>query len=294
MSAARLSAQSSGKVDGWTIAVRSTADSDGVTSRMPMINHLYISDHQVRSERAQEKFRDLDPKVDFAIRITDDTAHTTTLIVTSQRRATVSKTTLAPSLTFGDPTSRFLTGPMMTMRDLGPGEAILGYPTRKYRITLSYAAHTTFDGHPCQRTSNSVEEIWAAPDIPNDPHLRGYLTDAHAEAVTEHGPVADSLEKLRTHRDRFINGVVLRSIVTRKRPDAAGTVRTTTATMEVTELSRGPLARSLFQIPDEFITRTHQNEPALRTRAESVQLAKIRTAADASIKASLRKILCDQ
>jgi hypothetical protein len=74
MSACVLRAQGSGKVDGWTIALRTIADSEGVTSRMPVVNHVYIIDHQVRSERVQEKLDNLDPEVDFAIRITDDTA----------------------------------------------------------------------------------------------------------------------------------------------------------------------------------------------------------------------------
>lgn len=288
--AGQLQAQAT--IDGWKIVERTTADSEGVPMRMPVISRVYITDHQVRWERAQEKFQNLDPKVDFAVRITDDTAHTTTLFIASQRRASVSKTAPPTSRTSDDPTSRFLAGPVMTMHDLGPGGSIAGHPTRKYRITLSYVANTTLDGRPCQRTSNSVEEIWAASDILNEPHFRGILTDV-PNPVIEHGPVGDSLASLFLHRDRFINGVVLRSIVSRKRPDATGTVRTTTVTMEVTELSQGPLARSLFRVPEGFATSTRRTAPVLRTAAESAEFAKIRTATDASIRASMRRALCD-
>jgi hypothetical protein len=290
--AVRLPAQ--GKVDGWTMAMRSTADSEGVTSRMPTISHLYVTDHQVRSERKQEKLGNLDPRVDFPIQVTDDTARTTTSIFTNQRRATVSKTDRPLKLALDDSAGQFLTGPVMTTRDLGPGGTILGHPTRKYGIALTYVARTTFDGLPCRRTTNMSGEIWAARDIDDDARLRAFFDNARTQAVVSHGPVADSIGKLRVHQYRLINGLVLRSIITSKRADATGTVRTMKSTMEVTELSRGPLARSLFQIPAEFkTTKFPPVDRPFRTSAESVQFAKIRAGADASVKASLRRALCD-
>jgi hypothetical protein len=161
VSAAGLSAQSSGKIDGWTMAVRTTSDSDGVASRMPVMNHLYITEHQVRSETVQEKLDNLDPRVDFPVRITDDTAHTSTYIFVKEHRAAVSKIKVPPNMTIDDSSSQFLSGPVMTMRDLGLAETILGHPTRKYSFALSYVARTTVAKQLCKRTVNMVSPIVA-------------------------------------------------------------------------------------------------------------------------------------
>jgi hypothetical protein len=140
---------------------------------------------------------------------------------------------------------------------------------------------------------NMSAEVWAARDIANDTRVAGYLRNAHVDVLAEHGPVADSLEKLRVRRERLIDGPVLRSVITTKRADATGNVRTTTTTTEATELLHGPLARSLFQIPAGFTTAIFPPEAPFRTPAESVKFAEIGPAADMSIKASLRRALCD-
>jgi hypothetical protein len=57
----------------------------------------------------------------------------------------------------------------MTSQDLGPGEPILGHPTHKYSVTMSYVAQTTVLGAPCKRTMVTVPAGYATISLPPRP-----------------------------------------------------------------------------------------------------------------------------
>jgi hypothetical protein len=188
-----------------------------------------------------------------------------------------------------DSTSRFIVAPTMAMRDLGPGEPILGHPTHKFRITMSYVAQTTLLGSPCRRTANSVETIWVAADLQREEQLRIYVRDSRPTTNAEFGPVGDSLARLRLHRERLINGLILRDETVLTKPSAGGTPAKVTSTTEVLELSHGPIPRSMFAVPAGYKMLTR---PA-RGPVDSASLKARRAAIDSSVNVRMHALMCD-
>jgi hypothetical protein len=192
-----------------------------------------------------------------------------------------------------DSAAHFVSAPTMTMRDLGPGEPILGHPTHRYSFTESYVAQTTLFDQPCKRTVNSVELIWTATDLPREEKLRRYVFDARPPTGTPLGYVNDSLARIRLHRERLVNGFLLRSESSITRPGAHGTNTTTKITMEVSELAHGPVPRSLFAVPDGFTLTGRAVPAAIRTRAESAALRERRAKVNSQVSERMHAIMCD-
>jgi hypothetical protein len=283
----------SGGVDGWTLTVKSTIDSGRGTTPRVNISRYRVSAHITRTDIEQQSFVSGIGANSLPVTLTDDSAHTTTLVTEKFRSASVVSGTpridLSPR---NDSLSRFITTPVMTMRDLGAGETILGHPTHKYSIATSDVTQTTIGDRLCRRTVNSVEQIWAATDLDRQERLRNYVHDPRPNVTGGRGPVQDSLARLRIHRERLINGFVLREIVTNTAPDATGVVRTTTATLEVTELVHGSIPRSVFAIPEGFTTVTMPPRSEPRNAAESTLVAGRKARVD-SITKRMVALVCE-
>jgi hypothetical protein len=281
-----------GRVDGWTMTVKSTVDSGSGTTPRVTVSRYRVSAHVARTDIQQQNFSSGLANAGTPVMLVDDSAHTTAVFLEHQRSATIipasSRIDLAPR---NDSLSRFIVPPVMTMSDLGAGEAILGHPTHKYSVATSHVSRITIGSRLCRRSQNSVEQIWTATDLDRQERLRNYVRDARANVTVERGPVPDSLARLRMHRERLVNGFVLRSITTNKAPDARGVVRTTTSTMEVTELEHGSIPRSLLAIPEGFTTITMPPQTP-RNAAESTAVAARKARID-SATARMSALLCE-
>lgn len=280
-----------GNVDGWKLTVRTTVDSGSLDHKHWNTNTMYIAEHFVRTEVTEAHLTRMPPGIEVPITITDDSAHTMTMLMGRFRSATVRKLASAPTLS-KDSTSRFIVAPTMTMRDLGPGEPILGHPTHKYSVTTSFVAQKTLFGSPCKLTARNVETIWAATDLQREEKLRKYVRDSRPIAGTELGPVDDSLQRLQLHRERFVNGLILRSEVAHTKPAAGGTKTAVTLTMEVLELSKGPIPRSMFAVPADYSTIAMPARPA-RTAADSAAFMARRAKIESTLKAGMHASICD-
>lgn len=284
--AVQLHAQ--GTIDGWKITVRTTTDSGSLEHKHWFTRTMWIAGHFVRTE-TQELSSVARPGA-LAAAISDDSANTTMLVVDKTRTAMASALPATVRLQLpNDSTSRFIVAPAMTTRDLGAGEAILGHPTHKYRVTTSYVSQTTVLGSPCKRTVNSVETIWAATDLQREEQLRKYVRDIRPATGIELGPVGDSLRQFALHRERLINGLILRSEVASARPSARGAPIKVTVTTDVLELSHGPIQRSMFVVPADYKIIPPPKRPPL----DSAQLKARRAAVDSSVSGRMRALMCD-
>lgn len=250
---------------------------------------MRIAGHFVRTEMPDAPVPPVPGGIRTPTMISDDSAHTTIAILDNVRSAML--TPVGSTVTVSaanDSTSRFIVAPVMTTRDLGAGESILGHPTHKYSVALSYVAQTTFFGSPCKKTVNSVETIWAATDLQKVEQLRKYVRESRP-AAGEFGPVNDSLQRLNLHRERLVNGLILRSQLVRIKPGAGGATTKVTMTTEVLELAHGPIPRSMFVVPADYKMLTRPTGMPV----DSARLKARRESVDASARKRVHELVCD-
>ncbi len=267
-----------------------TTDSGSLDHKHWFTRKIVIAGHFVRTEMPDGPIPPGPRGIHTPTLISDDSAHTTIALMDDVRRAMVSpiaSTIQLPAM--NDSTSRFIVAPTMAMRDLGAGEPMLGHPTHKYSISTSYVAQTTLLGTPCRRTTNSVETIWVATDLQRVEQLRKYVLDSRPTTNVELGPVGDSLARLRLHRERLINGLILRGESVQTRPSAAGATTKVTFTTEVLELSHGPIPRSMFAVPADYKMLTRPTRPPV----DSASLKARRAAIDSSVSVRMYALMCD-
>jgi hypothetical protein len=292
--AAQLSGQTpAGTVDGWKLVVRNTIDSGGVDHRHWTTSTMWIAGYLTRTEVSDPRLVGVVPSFTPATTVVNDSAHTMTFIVDRSRSASVTQLAATPQLgRWSDTTSRFITAPTMTMHDLGAGEPILGHPTHKYSVTISYVAQEPLMGLPCKRTVSSEETIWAATDLQREENLRQYVRDSRPLTNVDLGPVMDSLQRLHLHRERLVNGLILRSAITLTKPASGGAANPVTTTMEVIELTRGPIPKSMFVVPTGYtVLPTPRSAP--NPAAESALKARL-AERDSIVRERVRAAVCDQ
>ena len=136
---------------------------------------------------------------------------------------------------------------------------------------------------------NDVETIWVATDLPRNEQLRKYMGDSRPTTNTELGPVGDSLARLRLHRERLVNGMIVRDEVVLTRPSAAGPPVKVTYTTEVLELSHGPIPRAMFAVPAGYQMLTRPT----RSPIDSATLKARRAAIDSSVSGRMHALMCD-
>ena len=270
--------------------MRSSMDSGSLDHKHWLTSNITVAGHLVRTELTDARV----PAVTGSSTvIVDDSLHTMTILFDRSRTATVRTLPSTPRLgRANDSTSRFIVAPRMTMRDLGAGESMLGHPTHKYSVSTSYVAQTTLLGSPCRKTVNTVETIWVATDMQREEKLRAYVRDSRSLTSVELGPVGDSLERLRLHRERLISGFVLRSETALTKPSAGGATSKITRSIVVLALSRGPIPRSLFAVPADYRIMP---EPSLRpkTAADSAVMKRAQAKAESTMNARSRSSVCD-
>jgi hypothetical protein len=287
-------AQASRAFDGWTLTLAVSSDS-GTSSkpRKTFLRHRFAG-HLLRIDSPTGTAMDSRGRtVGLPYFIYDDSAHTRTLVDPRGRRVSVTPEPANPNgaANFG---FEFVGRPRMSIDDLGAGEPILGHPTHEYRVTVSFVAQQLFRGKPCRRTTDTVEQLWTATDVPRVERLRSYVRDFPPSITELHGPVIDSLRRFNLRRERMIRGFVLRSILRSRKPSLAGELATITDKMEVTELSHGPLSRSLFVVPEGYATTPVLASSAPESSARRAPNNPAETARiDSLVSAVLRQMLCD-
>ena len=157
--AGQLRAQApKGAVDGWTLSVKVDLDSGANTRHAVRTDRIYAAGRTIRIELDSAAFATAPGRGEPPAEILNGSAHTITMVYPKGRRAVVAAT---PAQAAGDSAARFVTLPSMTLRDLGPGEAILGHPTHKYSVTTRYVIRTSIGGQPCRRTTDTDEQAVA-------------------------------------------------------------------------------------------------------------------------------------
>lgn len=148
----------------------------------------------------------------------------------------------------------------MTMRDprfsfeeLGPGERILGMPTRRVRVHDASTMEMRVLGRTNRSTSSTVTETWIAarPAGLDAAAVQGW---SRAFGAGLRRTNAELAAQMADYERKYGDGIALRSVGVTESTDDKGRARTDTVRMEVTDLTRGRLDPALFDVPAGYET----------------------------------------
>lgn len=138
-----------------------------------------------------------------------------------------------------------ITGVSVNVEDLGAGETIEGYATVKYRITQGYTMKMTIMGHTSESTDKSVFNVWVAPQ------LDGAMTPMARTPAAGGAAMAELTAQLTAAWGKIRKGVVLKSVMTMQTV-ASGKTTPRTMTTTVSNIKRGAISPSVFEVPAGF------------------------------------------
>ncbi len=160
---------------------------------------------------------------------------------------------------FGSGFGALMNNPMLKMtisntsfrfRDLGAGEEILGYVTRKVRTYYTSTIEMKMLLINNKTTTSDSSDQWIAK-VDFDPGSLEAWAKSFASGVKSSNPeLAADLAKYTNEYGR--TGMALRSVTWSTQTDKKGKVTADTLTMEVTDIKTGALDASLFKVPDGF------------------------------------------
>jgi hypothetical protein len=162
---------------------------------------------------------------------------------------------------FGSGMGALMNNPMLKMtisntsfrfRDLGAGEPLLGYRTRKVRTWYNSTMEIKATMLPDQRivTSDSSDQ-WIATGVElGQANMEQWAKSFAAGVKTTNPEVGAELTKYTNEYGR--TGMVLKSVTWSTQTDKKGKVTTDVATMEVTDLTLGVIDRAVFEIPKGY------------------------------------------
>jgi hypothetical protein len=169
--------------------------------------------------------------------------------------------------------------------DLGPGERILGQPTRRVRIQSGSTTEMRVFGRTERTTESTVAEHWIAPRPAgvDAAALRGWSRGFTGGVRRTNAALG---EQMAEYDRRFGDGLALRTVVAMQLTDGKGRVTHDTVRSEVVEMSRGPLDAALFTVPAGYQTVDMRQVAAA---ADSAQQARRAAGDTASLADDLRK-----
>jgi hypothetical protein len=141
-------------------------------------------------------------------------------------------------------------GARSVVKDLGAGERLIGHPTHRYLVTQAATLVVTLSGQTCERSMDSVSELWVATDLDASPVQDSVLSRVAGIS----GAGGGMLEQLSALRKDYPKGTPLRTVVKSTSPGADGTAVTVTVTSETTEATHGPVDPAVFALPTGYTT----------------------------------------
>lgn len=143
------------------------------------------------------------------------------------------------------------TGQTFNYQDMGAGEAILGYPTRKVRTFMTNTVETKVLMMNNKVTTTDTSDQWIATGIALDASSFEKWARSFATGIKSTNPdLAAQMAKFQSEYGK--SGMALKSITYSTAVDKKGKATVDTITMEVTELTTGAIDASVFEVPAEY------------------------------------------
>jgi hypothetical protein len=131
----------------------------------------------------------------------------------------------------------------VSVDDLGPGEAILGHPTHKYRVHESYNLATTVNGQASSAKHDATSELWMATDLGGAEN--GFRK--FGEAFASLGGRTTAKEVAAAWSSKMPKGFPLKRVSTENTDHGK-----TTSTQEVTEIKKTSFDAADFEVPSNI------------------------------------------
>lgn len=163
------------------------------------------------------------------------------------------------------------------VQDLGAGESIQGYSTRRVRQVQSVTVSVSVLGRKSSTTTVDTTESWIATELKHvgNPFLQ---MGAAAGSVDFGNP--EFKKQYQAAQARIPAGFPLRSVSRAHSTDEKGKTSLTTSTMEVTNFQKGDIAASVFAIPGDY-KEVQMPFAELAAAGDSLSAAQAREAARA-------------
>jgi hypothetical protein len=180
--------------------------------------------------------------------ITSASKHTVTSVDPAKHQYTVidlaelGKTATDMSASLGGGAKTEFTNVKVAVEDLGPGEALDGYATYKYRIAQSFTMNISAMGRTISAPSQSTTEIWIAPQLDA---LMDPSAQPHAMST---GPMAELTKELIAAYGKMRRGLMLKRVSTTEGGMGAHK-HTTTMTTVITNVRKAAISSSVFEVP---------------------------------------------
>jgi hypothetical protein len=158
---------------------------------------------------------------------------------------------------------------------LGSGGVVNGYPTKRYRITMSYAEAPSDESEGRRRRVRSVEEFWvtdALKDVPDpmEAFTRAFGGKGTIPSGAGVGSVNELMQKRGDAQRKLFSGLPIKTVATTTETDADGQEAEATATTEIVDLKRVDLDPAAFRVPEGY-TKVDLNRVVRDAAAEAAK-----------------------
>jgi hypothetical protein len=167
--------------------------------------------------------------------------------------------------------------PTFAFEELGPGERLLGQPTRRVRVRTGGTTEVRVLGRTSRSTESTVTEAWIAPR-PAGVDAAALRAWGRSFGSGLRRTNAELAAQMADYEARYGDGLTLRSVAVTQSTDDKGQVRIDTVRVEVTDLARGRLDPALFQVPAATRPPTSRRWPRRSTRRDAPAATPARSA----------------
>jgi hypothetical protein len=143
------------------------------------------------------------------------------------------------------------------VKPAGAGEAIEGYPTKKYTILTSYDMTAKVLGSDLSSRVEMTTEVWATPRLSAD-----YATFVQSRGVRTG---IEGIDALIESQSKGVEGFPLRQITT-LRTTQRGRVDEQTTTVTISKIREGEIPASAFAVPAGFTEKASPLQQLGKTR----------------------------
>jgi uncharacterized protein DUF4412 len=159
--------------------------------------------------------------------------------------------------------------------NLGTGEPIDGYATVKYRVTDANTMTVSVMGRTSRTQSKAVTDLWIAPQL--DANMNPMARSSAGSGTAATAAYTDALQQAYA---KMPKGVPVKTVMHRESIDG-GKTQSVDITMTLSNIKRGPVSASVFEIPAGYTKNDMFNQMGAIGAALGDSLAKARTAAGA-------------
>lgn len=231
---------------GWNFTMKMDTDSGEGSA----YHHSTATKYQSVPHRFRMEFIQLtgaSGAAEGTYQVFNDADSSFTIVMPTSRTATVTSLPASVAMAGGQVPHATTHITRNDVTDLGAGEPILGYATRRFHVSLGGVMEWKVMDQSCSKPLAEEMDAWIASDVDLGAII-GTLT-----SMGGIGRLNDpSLD--RTSGPKLPKGGALRTIMKHAITDRTGATRILTTTLEVVELTQRPIPDAAFAVPADYKT----------------------------------------